>query len=63
MQFQREKNEIRSELEKKIRENNLKSQLAQEETRALQDNVHSLKEKMIKKKEKSKELKRVGFSV
>jgi len=61
MQFQKERNEIRNELEKKIRENNLKTQLGQEEVRSLQDTVHELREKLVRKKEKSKERKRVYF--
>lgn len=63
MQFQKERNEIRNELEKKIRENNLKAQLGQEEVRSLQDTVHELQEKLARKKEKSKELKRVCFII
>jgi len=59
MQFQKEKNDIRNELEKRIRESNLKTQLGQEEVRSLQDTIHELKEKLVRKKEKSKELKRV----
>lgn len=59
IEFQRERNEIRNELEKNIRENNLKSYLVQEEIRSLQDTIFELKEKVGRKKEKIRELKRV----
>jgi len=58
IEFQKERNEIRNELEKNLRESNLKSYLVQEEIRSLQDTIYDLQEKLEKKKEKIKELKR-----
>ncbi len=59
IEFQRERNDIRNELEKNIRENNLKSYLVQEEIRSFQDSIFELKEKIGRKKEKIREFKRV----
>lgn len=62
MQFQRDKDEIRRELEKQMRDNHLNNMLKQEEIRSLEERVRELTDKLTKKKEKGKDLKSVRKS-
>lgn len=63
MQFQRDKDEIRRELEKQMRDNHLNNMLKQEEIRSLEERVRELGDKLAKKKEKGKDLKSVRQSL
>lgn len=61
MQFQGEKDEIRRELEKTIRETHLSSSLKEKEIIDLEERNKELSDKLYRKKEKYSDSKKVQF--
>jgi hypothetical protein len=59
IELQKERDDIKLQLEKKIRDQNLLNVIQHQEQLSLQERVKELELKLLKKKEKSKELKKV----
>ena len=63
MELQKERDEIMRQYKKHLRENTLQLALKEDEEQSRLAEINSLKEKLYKKKEKSRELKRVSLAL